>query len=122
MIAFSLREPVPTSLENALDMMAGFPKPGSGAVISAGMEKGQQSRLMPIQTCIFRGRGPACRIRPVHETGIERALDIMFLRLRTWQAGVFGSFVNSSPQRKALLDRITAQPGEIERVIRKPDF
>ena len=53
---------------------------------------------------------------------IELALDIMFSRLGTWQAGVFGHFVNSSPQRKALLDRITAQFGEIERVIRNPDF
>ena len=53
---------------------------------------------------------------------IELALDIMYSRLGTWKAGVFGHFVNSSPQRKALLDRITAQFGEIERVIRNPDF
>lgn len=53
---------------------------------------------------------------------IELSLDILFSRLNTWRSGSFGEFVGKSPKRKALLDSISDELAEMDRIIRQSDI
>ncbi len=56
------------------------------------------------------------------QTRIELTLDILFSRINTWQAGTFGNFVSAAPKRQALLESVSRQLAEIERLVRQPDL